>query len=68
MWWRETESDQILILSAINENSQEVLDAKKRELNSLITMGLTVFKIMVKTVFHANESLQRNKRRMEVSC
>ena len=29
------ESEQILILSAVKENSQEVLDAKERELNSL---------------------------------
>ena len=33
--WRETESEQILMLSAIKENSQEVLDAKESELNSL---------------------------------
>ena len=35
LWWREIESEQILMLSAVKENSQEVLDAKERELNSL---------------------------------
>ena len=35
LWWRETESEQILMLSAVKENSQEVLNAKERELNSL---------------------------------
>ena len=35
LWWREIESEQILMLSAIKENSQEVLDAKESELNSL---------------------------------
>ena len=34
LWWREIESEQILMLSAIKENGQEVLDAKERELNS----------------------------------
>ena len=34
LWWR-VESEQILMLSAIKEYSQEVLDAKERELNSL---------------------------------
>ena len=35
LWWREIESEQILMLSAIKENSQEVLDAYQRESNSL---------------------------------
>ena len=35
LWWREIESEQILMLSAIKENSQEVLDAKESKLNSL---------------------------------
>ena len=34
LWRREIESEQILMLSAIKENGQEVLDAKERELNS----------------------------------
>ena len=34
LWWREIESEQILMLSAFKENSQKVLDAKERELNS----------------------------------
>ena len=33
--WREIESEQTLMLSAVKENSQEVLDAKESELNSL---------------------------------
>ena len=39
LWWRETESEQILMLSAVHENSQEILDAKERKLNSLKDMG-----------------------------
>ena len=38
MWWREIESEQILILREIKENSQnrqEVLEAKEREFNNL---------------------------------
>ena len=35
LWWREIESEHILMLSAVKENSQEVLDAKERELSSL---------------------------------
>ena len=35
LWWRKMESKQILMLSALKENSLEVLDAKKRELNRL---------------------------------
>ena len=30
LWWREIESEQILMLSAVKENSQEVLDSKER--------------------------------------
>ena len=33
--WREIESEQTLMLSAVKENIQEVLDAKESELNSL---------------------------------
>ena len=33
--WREIESEQTLMLSAVKENSQEVLDAKESKLNSL---------------------------------
>ena len=32
---KEIESEHILILSEVNETSQEVLDAKQREMNSL---------------------------------
>ena len=35
LWWREIESEQILMLSVIKQDSQEVLDAKERELSSL---------------------------------
>ena len=35
LWWREIESEQILMLSAVKENSQEVLDAEERESNNL---------------------------------
>ena len=34
LWWREIESEQIVMLSAVKENSQEVSDAKERELNN----------------------------------
>ena len=33
--WSEIESEKILMLSAVKENSLEVLDAKERELNNL---------------------------------
>ena len=33
--WREIESEKILILSAVKENSLDVLDDKERELNNL---------------------------------
>ena len=57
------------MLPATKENSQEVLHAKEGELNSLKeNMTLTGLKIMVKTVFHARRSSQKNKRRMEVRC
>ena len=69
LWWRKIKSEQILMLPATKENSQEVLHAKERELNSLKeNMTLTGLKIMVKTVFHARRSSQKNKRRMEVRC
>ena len=35
LWLKETESEHILILSEVNENSQEFLDAKQREMSSL---------------------------------
>ena len=35
LWLREIESEHILMLSTVKENSQEVLDAKERELNNL---------------------------------
>ena len=35
LWLKEIESEHILILSEVNENSQDVLDAKQREMNSL---------------------------------
>ena len=35
LWWREIESEQILMLSVVKQDSQEVLDAKERELSSL---------------------------------
>ena len=69
LWWRKIKSEQILMLPATKENSQEVLHAKERELNSLKeNMTSTGLKIMVKTVFHARRSSQKNKRRMEVRC
>ena len=69
LWWRKIKSEQILMLPATKENSQEVLHAKERELNSLKeNMTLTGLKIMVKIVFHARRSSQKNKRRMEVRC
>ena len=35
LWLKEMDSEHILILSEVNENSQEVLDAKQREMNKL---------------------------------
>ena len=35
LWWKEIESEQILMVPTIKEDSQKVLDAKERELNSL---------------------------------
>ena len=35
LWWRETESEQMLMLSAVKEYCINILDAKEREFNSL---------------------------------
>ena len=38
LWRRDTESKQLLMLAAIKENSQEVLDGRERELNVFINL------------------------------